>query len=115
LNNDLQIVFDGSIGCRKEGIDTLIQPWFETDGILPFPIPQDPETSDVFFYALYNPDAEKPMKYVCYVEDDEGERTHEFDLTEQEIAILKEGMEKLCQEDIKCDLLTYWRKRGEYI
>lgn len=102
-----EIRFNGSLYRGKDGIDTLVEPWFDPTDKLPFPIPQDPDTSDVFFYALYRPDSDT-MKYICMVEDSEGERSHEFELTEQEIALLKNGMESLCQREYKCDLNTLW-------
>jgi hypothetical protein len=102
-----EIRFNGSLYRGKNGIDTLVEPWFDLTDKLPFQIPQNPDTSDVFFYALYRPDNDS-MKYICQVEDNEGERRHEFELTEQEIALLKNGMESLCQREYKCDLNTLW-------
>lgn len=106
-----EIRFDGAIYRGKEGIDTLVEPWFDADEKLPFPIPQDPDTSSVFFYALYNPN-DGSMKYLCRVEYDKGvvpERIHEFELTETEISLLKEGMEALCQKENQCSLEDYWK------
>lgn len=107
----LKIRFGGTIYCERDGISTLVEPWFDIKGKLPFEIPQDPDTSDVFFFALYNPDSNS-MKYICFVEDSEGERRHEFEITEQDKSLLKEGMEKLCRKENNCDLATYWSVRG---
>lgn len=109
-----KIRFDGSIYRGEEGIDTLVEPWFDAAEKLPFPIPQDPDTSSVFFYALYNPD-DCSMKYICRVEYDEGdmpECIHEFELTEPEIALLKDGMEALCQKENQCGLETFGKMNG---
>ena len=109
------IRFEHSIGYMDEGLDTLIQPWFDITDKLPFPIPNDPDTSDVFFFALYSPDNDS-MKYVCSVViygDDGGSNAHEFELTAQEIALLKDGMEALCQREHNCSLKAYW-EAGQY-
>jgi len=107
-----EIRADGTVYCEKDGISTLVEPWFDIAGKLPFEIPQDPDNSDVFFFALYNPD-DSSMKYICAVEDSEGERKHEFELTKQEIALLKEGMEELCRKENNCDLAAYWNMRRQ--
>lgn len=105
-----EIHFNGSIYCGKAGIDTLVEPWFDADEKLPFPIPQDADNSDVFFYALYNPDSDT-MKYICMVEDSEGERRHEFILTEQEKMLLKNSMEALSQKENSCTLKAFWESK----
>lgn len=102
-----EIRFDGSLYRGKDGIDTLVEPWFDPADKLPFAIPQDLDTSDVFFFALYRPDDDF-MRYICRVEDGEGEREHTFELTEQEISLLKSGMESLCQREYNFGLKTLW-------
>lgn len=107
----LKIYIHGIPHCEKDGVSALVEPWFDIDGKLPFDIPQDVDTSDVFFYALYNPDGGGSMKYICVVEDSESKRMHEFSLTEFEMLLLKEGIEEICRVENDCDLATYWNMR----